>query len=76
MYDELQFKIINITSERRINGIAKIHAVCIGYDLNIQIEIPGSLINDKEFIRQQLKDKAISIISKKANDIIKIGDII
>jgi len=75
---ELTFEIINIQSERRINGKTNIRAICLQDDIYLDIEIPNSELNNKSSVKQSLIIEHMRLLefNKCQNDYIQKGSII
>lgn len=72
----MQFKIVNITQERRMNGTAIIEAVSIEENpVALSIEITGNSLSDEHTIRAML-NVTYNEIKCPNTYVCKIGDII
>jgi len=75
---ELTFEIINIHSERRINGKTNIRAICLQDNMCLDIEIPNSELNNKSSVKQSLIIEHMRLLEsdKEQKDYIQKGSII
>lgn len=73
-----KFKIENIVTERRINGMSTItaSAVCNGEDILMQTRVPNKELTNKSLIRNQLLLCFKECISISELEPIKVGDYI
>lgn len=73
-----KFRIENITTERRINGMSTITAsvVCNGEDVLVQTVIPNKELTNKSLIRKQLLLCVKECMSISESTPVKIGDYI
>lgn len=74
--DELTFEILEINTEKRMDGNTYIKLKCVQDNKIVDIIIKSTFIDNKGFIKMKAIDEYTKHIGYETESIIRIGDII
>lgn len=73
----MKFKIVNIKTERRIDGYSHIYAESVEENpIAIETKIDSCKLKDKEFIRNGLEKVYKDLLIVNDSNCVKVGDIL
>lgn len=73
---DLTFKILEITTEKRIDGTTSIKAECVENSILLRITVFKAESNNKVLIKRKLSEACNRQLEFKSNDLIKVGDVL